>query len=373
MCAEKYPEVSAAAPWQEYVRRTLVWQRSQQSDFESDHTLLRRRMDLAVTAAEANPNQHRVQLHAGMACLRLFVLSQNERGQHMPLSQIREAAFASFSSQEEMLSWLDKPGVMGESRQHLHRAQQHFRKSLELCPMQPRPYLELGELAWLDGLSAEAEQDFVNQAAAVRPYDARAQFALGRVKFGAGDRIGALQHWREAFRVDASYRQQIVEALAVYVPARFFLTEFDPDRETLAQLRTAYQESEDEEGYRQILAQLAEANVKAAVASEGLKAEQYWLQAHGCFSELENIRAAYHSAKEAVTVNPSSYRARKVFAMWLYEHGLYEEAVEHLTWCVRRRPDNKSLQNYAGKALLEVQRRSPSPPTAESLPTSSRR
>jgi O-antigen ligase/tetratricopeptide (TPR) repeat protein len=373
MFSEKYPEVAAADPWQEYVRRTLAWQNHRDADFESNETLLRRRMDLVLSAAEAHPEQHRVQLHAGMACLRLFVLSQIENGQQMPLSQIRDAAFASFTSREEMLAWLDKPGVMGQSRQHLIRAQQHFRKSLELCPTQPRPYLELGELAWLDGLPAEAERDYVKQAVAVRPYDARAQFALGRMNFEAGDRIGALHHWKEAFRVDASYRRQIVEALAVYVPARFFLEEFDPDRETLVQLRYAYQESEDREGYRQILVQLAEASVKAALSSRGLEAERYWREAHRCFAELENVRAAYHSAKEAVAANPSSYDSRKIFAMWLYEHGLYEEALEHLTWCIRRHPDRKGLQTYAEKAHLEAQRRSLHAPAAETVPTGIRR
>lgn len=367
MGREKLPEVRAAGHVSEYLRLMLIQQRQRSDEMRTMVTVHRRRLERIDAAVTANPRAHRVQFYAGLACLEHFIEYQLKHQQRMPLSQIREAALASFESPEDMHQWLENPAVMGEGRAWLTRARDHFQASLRLCPLQPRPYLELAELAWLDGVSIEHQRDLIRQAVHGRPHDARARFALGRMHFEDGDLETALEHWKTAFRMDPQYRRNIINTFAIYLPVSFFLENFDADLDSLGQLRSAYRQSEDQAGYRTVLRRFAEANVREAIKVRGASAEKFWLQAHACFVELGEPRAAYGSAKEALKCNPASYPSRQALGFWLYDQGAYREAIEHLTWCHQRRPDIATVQRKLERAHVEAERGVPSQPTAKSF------
>lgn len=366
MALEKLPEVKAEPLWQEYLRLTLARQQEEAAGTAPDaDPSLEHRLNLVLAAADADPHAHRVQLYAGIACLRQFALSQQKQNNFMPLAQIRDAARTLFTSPQELNEWLARPGVIGAGREYLQAAITHFEASLQACPLQPRPYLELAELVWLNGGTKEQERELIEQAVAVRPYDARAQFALGRDLWLEGDQQEGLAHWKEAFRLDADYRGHLIGALSGYVPARFFLDNFDPDHASLRQLRVAYRTSEDRAGYLQIVDALARSSVEEAVAASDLTATDHWLLAHECFAELGDRKSAYHSAREAIASNPSSYPAHQMFALWLYQNGAYREAVEQLTWCARHKPDVEWLTTMARDALIRAERGDGPPSYAE--------
>ena len=355
MTDHKLAEVRAEPLWFEYLRLVTEEADLQTDDLDAETTLLRRRLDLVKAAAAANPRAHRVRFHAGIAEVARFALVQQEVGQGMPLDQIREAARASFPNDPEGMSeWLNKPGVLGEARRHLSAARDHFWESLRLCPVQSRPYLELADLLWLEGVSDERANSIVRQALAARPYDARGHFTLGlhhwRLSLQSQAEVEvevAIRHWKEAFRLDSEFRGRLIESLAAYLPAAFFLDHFEPDREALRQLRSSYAESADASGRARILEQLGKESAKHALRAEGLQAEKDWLEAHECFAELGNDRATYHSAKEALRVNPSSYQAHLKLGLWLYEKNIHSEAQEHLEWCARHKPEIAWLQTFA--------------------------
>ena len=366
MVQSKIPEVVAEPMWQEYVRLAKAQQRSADEDgFDLTKTIAERRNKLATAAAAADPRDHRLQLHAGLACLKEFSREQEENGMAMPLAQLRDAARVSFSSQADVDAWLNQPELLGESRRWLQSAATHFRMSLAACPLQPRPYLELADLLWLEVDDENLEESLIAQAVKARPYDARSQFALGRVMWLNGSQKEALSHWQQAFRIDAAYRGHLISALSLYVPARFFLEQFDLEKEALTQLRVAYRKSEDQTGYRDILRALATSSALHALESDGLAAEEDWLLAHECFHELGDSKKAYHAAKGAIAANPSSFRAHQTFGLWLYHQGVYREAVEHLTWCYRRKPDVEWLHTMAEDAFVRAERGDPPPVIAE--------
>jgi len=362
MVHEKLPEVAAEPIWDEYLRVTL----SQTSAAETlpNHVPVdqqQRRIELALAAAQANPRAQRIQLHAGLACLNQFTLNQSENQHHMPLSQIRDAARSLFTSTEEMDLWLDRPGVLGQERKLLQRAIDHFRASLNACPLQPRPYLELAELVWLEGADARVERDLVEQAITARPYDARAQFAMGRLLWLNGDHKGAAELWQFAFRQDASYRGHLIASLASYVPARFFLDYFEPDHESLKQLRKAYQTSDDLASYQLVLESLAHSSTSIAQGLKGANAEREWSIAHQCYVELGDIKEAHHCAKAAVAANPKSFDAHQQLGIWLYRNGHFAESIDELSWCLQQRPRESWLASIAAAARRHLQ--SSAPPT----------
>jgi len=356
MVSQKLPEVACEPLWHEYLRLTLVQKKQANDDYEATETLLKRRIRLALDAAAADPQAPRVRLHAGLACLKNFALHQLKSESQMPLGQIREAARSAFESVEEMNEWLCKPGVLGEGRQFLLEARDHFQASLKGCPLQARPYLELAELAWLDGLPVEYERSLIQQAVLVRPYDARAQFAMGTSLWTQGDMEASLAHWQEAFRLDAEYRGHLIQTLAAYVPAQFFVENFHPDLESLKQLREAYRESSDRRGYALVLEELSKSSIRQALKHPELGAEKEWLVAHQCFVELGDLQSAYRAVKEAIDANPTSFEAHLTLAQFLFANRAWKEAVVEFQWCYQRKPDKDWLRTRAEQAFLAAER-----------------
>lgn len=350
MAYAKLPELKAEPLWDEYLRLTLSPNSAVQEAGAAQIPLedQKRRIELALAACRANPHSQRLQLHAGLACLNQFAIKHSSRQHHMPLSQIRDAARSLFISTEEMDQWLNRPGVLGEERQILEEAIGHFRNSLHSCPLQPRPYLELAELVWLEGAFGNAERRLVEQAVTARPCDARSRFALGRLLWLEGEFKAAADHWKFAFRLDAGYRGHLIASLADYVPARFFLDYFEPDHDSLKQLRQAYKSSEDRPGYRMVLESLAHSSSKIAETLPPVAAEQEWILAHECYAELGDNKAAHHAAKMAVAANPNSFSAHQTLGLWLYRNGFYAEAFDELSWCLRQRPQEGDI---AAKAI----------------------
>ncbi|SFH59834.1 O-antigen ligase family protein [Planctomicrobium piriforme] len=355
MANEKVPDVIAEPLWQEYLRLTMTQQHFDDSDHEATQEIIHRRISLALAAAEANPRSHRLQLHAGLACLKQFTLNQAAMHRQMPLSQIRDAARTLFESPEDMNRWLDRPGVLGSERQLLEEAVHHFQASLAACPLQPRPYLELAELVWLEGGNEYDERNLVQQAVTVRPTDARAHFALGRLLWLEGAQKEAAIHWQEAFRFDPEYRNHLIGVLADYVPARFFLDHFEPDHSALKQLRLAYRTSEDSAGYQLVLESLARSSAKEAIVRRGQEASSEWLLAHECFAELGDRKNAYQAAKEAVVAAPDSFTAHQQFGLWLYRNGMFSESLRELVWCSERQPEETWLQTITADARERIQ------------------
>lgn len=354
MVMEKLPALAAEPVWNEYLRLTVTQQELEDAEQDSNIELLERRISLARAAAAANPQSHELQLHAGLACLKQFTLHQAASQRFMPLSQIRDAARTLFESQDEMNEWLDRPGVLGKDRRLLELAMKHFQASLAACPLQPRPYLELAELVWLEGGSEQDERELVQQAVSVRPGDARAQFAMGRILWLEGAQKDAAIHWQNAFRFDVEYRSQLIGILADYVPARFFLDHFEPDYVALKQLRNAYRNTEDLLGYQLILDNLGRAAIRNAVVRRGESAAAEWMLAHECFAELGDRKNAYHTAKEAVISAPDFYDSHELFGLWLYRNGMFPEAVRELDWCLKSRPAESWLQTIQANAREQV-------------------
>lgn len=350
----EWPIVAAEPHWFDYVRLTQA-QKSfgENEDRPTDLGLVKRRLSAAVAAARANPRFHRAQLAVARAYVQYVQVRQDQSENAMPLTQLRDAARSNFETHEEMLEWLDKPAVLGDRRKMLEAADLATRRALRLCPLAARGYLLLNDLGWLTGSSPEQEQEFLAQAYESRPYDARVHFVLGREDFAKQQFDSALAHWREAFDRDRNYRRQLILSLAAHVPAKFFLDNFDVEVDSLHLLREAYRESPDRKGYETIVTELAAAECQSARSAIGDQAVIHWLTACGCYAELEEHRLAIAAAKRAVKANPASFQARQALGNYLFDRGEYAAAAEHLTWCVRRHPDDDRLRERAEAAIME--------------------
>jgi tetratricopeptide (TPR) repeat protein len=251
-----------------------------------------------------------------------------------------------------MLEWIEKPTLLGERRKMLSAALNCTRRALRLSPFTGRGYLVLSDLAWLEGAADDFEKQLVDQAYDVRPFDPRVHFVLGRREFVAQNFDVAMEHWREAFDRDPTYRRQLILGLADLVPPAFFLKNFDMDLDSMRMLWTAYENSPDERGKRLVLSKLAIAEIKAAQTKSGGESVRHWMLAGNCYQALNDRDRLLETAEAAVKANRNSVPARLRLGTILYENGDYEGAADHLTWCVHRQPDDANLQERAQRAIM---------------------
>ncbi|MEW4526254.1 O-antigen ligase family protein [Maioricimonas sp. JC845] len=347
----KWAEVEAEPYWFEYIRLVngSTAEKADPEDLVADsRVLLHERIVSLLSAAKANPRAHRIQLRAASAWKKLFELGQEHAGNGMTLADIESAVVASsFGSVEEMNEWLDRPGVIGENRKFLEASMRQVKRSLRLCPLQARGYVSLADLGWLRGDSEDQKAALLQQAVAVRPYDARVRLAVGKNAWLQGSPEEAIDHWRVAFRNDREVRQMLIRVLSAAVPASFFMENFDVDAEALLELRTAYDPQADPESYLLLSQQLAESLLELAREGRDGKAVEYYSRAHRCYVEIDQIGQATSVLEEAVTQHPYEFDLRRRFGLWCLSQEKFDEAAEHLAWCLNRRPNDPQLQQQA--------------------------
>ena len=360
------PAVAAFRPWDEYRRLNLRKDAFEQSEAESDNSAaalaqreeyqrfrLQQKLNALMTAARRDPYNARIQIRASMAYLTLFHILQNDGDNPMTLAQIREAAqLSQFESIEAMNEWLKR--AVGENRKYLDHALAHCRRALQLCPLQGEGYLYLAELGFLEELSPESENVYLEQALTVRPYDSQVLFAAGREAWTDENIEQALAYWRESFHRDVTYQQRIIDLLSPAVPASFFIERFDPDWPAVVRLRDAYRKLDRPDDYQQVLSLFAK-----LAADEGQKDLQHkdyaasiehLMQSHNAYLELNNGPGALATLKQALKVDSNSFRVRFKLALWLYKQQQYDNALKQIDWCLKREPDNYDLKVMAERA-----------------------
>ncbi|MGD0900269.1 MAG: tetratricopeptide repeat protein, partial [Thermoguttaceae bacterium] len=327
-------------------------------------------------ALQWEPDHARAHLRLAEAYLRYFDRRQMSSENAMPLSQIREAALAAgFASPEAVDEWLAR--AVGDRRAALDRARDHARAALSLCPLEGEAYLFLAELCFLDGSDSLAAQDaYVAQALAVRPFDGGMLLEAGKHAAQAGHLPDALEYWQKAFRNSPVHRMQLIELLAGRIPVNFLLATFQPNLDALRTLHVQYgkwseaaQSGQLRQVYRQCTGTwLPDRNAEEAAARrwiadeladlrhfyrqvaeseaarlQGAASARAWLEANSLCGQMGDREGELQAAEKAARADPSHFPARYEAARCLVAAGRYADAQPHLSWCLQRRPNDGRL------------------------------
>jgi tetratricopeptide (TPR) repeat protein len=261
----------------------------------------------------------------------------------MPLAQIRDAALASqFASKQAQDDWLRR--VSGENVQLLERALQHSRRALCLGPLQGEGYIFLAELAFLDGNNPRLKRDYVDQALRVRPHSGVVLMAAGSEAAIAGDVPQALDYWRQAFHQDREQQQQLIETLAPQLPAQDFLEHFQPDLVALGALHESYRRLALPDEAQAVAARYAPALAAEAAGQSGSAAAAAWTRAAVVYHQFGDLEKAIDCARGAAEYGPNDFDAHRLLARLLVLNQNFDEALEHLQWCLSRKPDDSRLR-----------------------------
>ncbi|MBC7817498.1 MAG: hypothetical protein IAG10_11455, partial [Planctomycetaceae bacterium] len=327
---------------------------------EADRTAqFKRRLTALSATVKLDPSKARAQLRLASAYLAAFDHLQQQSDDPMSLSQLRDAAQAAqFESIESMREWLDR--AVGKNVKYLDAAARHAKKAVQLCPLQGQAYVHLAELRFLEDLAPQHGPALLQQAQLVRPQSATVQFAVGRQRWLDGQVEEALESWKFAFHQDKNSQEQILTLLVGNVPAPVILNSLKPDLAALQRLETRYLNDQQP---------LAEHPVVARAYAEALKKElanpecdqpvEQMIAAAAVYNRLDDTEATEACLRRALEIDRSSFAARKMYGVFLYDHEEYAKATEYLNWCVRMSPNDRWLRGLAEDALNKSPRIQP--------------
>jgi tetratricopeptide (TPR) repeat protein len=160
----------------------------------------------------------------------------------------------------------------------------------------------------------------------------------------AGDFDKALEFWKQAFVEDPSYRNRIIELLAPRVPASQMITEFEPNLEGLAHLYSLYRQRGADNQARIVAPHYVKLVEETAFAVDSHEAIRHWTNAERVYRFLGDTDSELRCLSRAVDCSPDDYTLRRRLAARLITANQFDDAVEQLRWCRRRKPHDAHIK-----------------------------
>ncbi len=297
------------------------------------------------------PGDARAHLRLAGICLRHFERLQAESPNAMPLNQIRDAALASrFASRGALDEWLSR--AIGEHRRFLELALSHTHRALAGCPLEGEAYTYLAELCFLDGADGVPKPALVDQALRVRPYSGSVLLCAGSDAALTHDLPLALEYWRRAFQTGPEAQRQFVDLWATaQMPVAVILQAFHPDLAAVRILDAKYSQLGQAEQVQAILAYYAELGQTEAGRLSGADAAGIWLELHDVYRRLENPQEELNALRRALALEPNDFRIHHALGTLFCGRQQFDEAEQHLRWCVERRPNDEQLKVFLATAV----------------------
>jgi tetratricopeptide (TPR) repeat protein len=287
--------------------------------------------------------------------LAAFDVQQLQGDNAMALVHIRDAAYASkFEELTLQEAWLEK--AVGDNLKLLRRALHHARRGLLSSPLSGQGYLIWSEVAFLHSLNPSLPEILLTQGERVRPFHAGIHYQLGLRAANAQDAEGMTAHWQKTFHYDLDYAAEIIRSLSPMVDAVPFMQMFAPHGNELKTLMYYYYKIGKPDQMRIVAKAVIEQTEALAANKVGSELADLRLQLVQHHLLMGDNDGAIREAENAVRAAPNQYEPHIVLATQLAAGQKYEAAIREVTWCVRRRPQDKrvrslqeSLQRHVGE------------------------
>jgi tetratricopeptide (TPR) repeat protein len=347
MIQDRLGALLAEPHWHSYLRLSKSLENPDEADRRE---LLELALESLSRVIESKPDHARAHSRLASAHIQLFDLPGDSEAFPLDVQQVREAVVASrFPSSKAMDEWLAK--AFGERRRHLYAAWHHARRAVRLCPLQGEAYLYLSELSFLCGPKSPSKADYIRQALKVRPHDGRVLFAAGQDALMTGDPDKAIGFWKSSVRSGRSHRRRVFELLAGRVPVQYIMETFRLDLTAMRELVAIYSRRGDKDALDDVRARYAQACEWEARRTEGQDAVKMWLDAANAFDQLDRPNEQLRCLGNAARRDPTRFDVRLALGKCLLEMNHHGEAEEHLKWCLRHDPEDKSLRRLLESAV----------------------
>jgi O-antigen ligase len=363
MGTSRLPDARAAGDWDDYLALSLAGQnfeagvtgpgrqaRFGQVDPRSARTLDAQLSHLGRVLAR-DPQDAAAHLRMAACLLQKFDLQQQQAANCLNVVQLRQAVRdAGFKNDRQEKAWLSR--LLGPNLEILQRARRHALMAVHLCPLQGRGYIYLLQLDFLNSHSPHYARRLLEQSLAVGKYDGLIRLAAGHETLLAGQPDAALAHWQAAYKIDDATRRHMLENLGSAFPGEFFAQALQPGERGLEQAYYFFKQRHDDQRAKAVAVHFArylETQTKQVTGPQRA-ARFHQLQAVHHF--LGNHQQALRAAQQAVACSSSDYQYRYVLALRLLDAGRGGEAIEHIRWCMRRRPEQKQWRQLLRRATL---------------------
>lgn len=294
---------------------------------------------------ESDPVHPLANLRMTAVLLKEFEMRQQDSNNAMTLSDIRSASLMSrFTSKDHQDKWLN--AAVGENRQLLDKALVHLGCGLQGAPLQGRGYAFWADLAFLQGWREEGQSQLINQALAVRSFDAAVLFAAGQFFAQLGNPDLTIEYWKQAFHQAVDYRDAIIKNFASHISAEQFVELFEPNQDGLQRLFREYRRLKLPEDAKAILPLIVAEIERQAGCASGTRSANLWKQAQHMYTFVGNEAGAISCLQRAIRNLPNDFELHKLLSLQLITAKRYEESVPELVWCLRRQPNDEQLGRY---------------------------
>lgn len=351
MISIQLPAAKAEPCWIDYLRLTFRPVDPDQTEDEARRINLQK-LKLIAATVKRNPNHADAQLRLSRGYLQLFEMLQEKDENPLTIPQLRQTIeTGGFESWEAIDEWLNLDGVIGKNRKVLDASLARAYKGLQLSPAKGIGYLYLAELGFVANQSNETRQHLLQQSLKVRPFLAQAHYLVGRDFWQQNNAEQGLKHWKKAFHLSNTYRDQITGLLAPTLSAQKMIELFEPGQHDLGAMRNFYTNEERPEDFENLTIAYAQA-CETASETENMPLRLANLQsAYYCYFDLNDARNSERIILAALKNNEFDVKWRRLYGVWLYHQQRYNEAKPHLAWCLQRQPDDAEVAEIAGKAV----------------------
>ena len=353
------------------------------------------------------------QAHARLAALYYELFdSQDSEVDPLAVDDLRRVVLSSygsnrpnsFKSSVDVMRWASvalgtrEEGQVGATRYELLvGATQHAHRAMDLCPLQGEGYLPLVQFAFLDGPEAELPNRaaYMKQALTVRPYHGdvlrtagvvaldevkamkeasealQAAFLTGEINqaelvdranqmrlevWNSKDLIEEAQnrsaaYWKASFASGPVCQRQMLKHLSGELPVTQLLDLFRPDLAALEVMHAYYAKIDRPEELQIVRMHLARACEKHAGTLEGKEAAKGWTRAAGVYEKVEMPRETFRCLELAMRSDSTHFETRYMLGKSLLDAEAFDQAQQHLEWCMRRKPRDERLRKLTEAAI----------------------
>ena len=297
-----------------------------------------------------DPRDHAAAIDLSALYLRRFELAAQSGGNRMTLREIQHTvATAGFESNDAIHDWMQR--AFGESANDLTRAHWLAHRGLSEFPLRGEAYIVLAELGFLNGMPAEQRKQLVQQALKLRPHDPPILLAAGNLAANQGGIDRAFELWRTASQLDPDIQDNLIQQLAITVPAADLVEQLDLGPQGLLQLYSVHQ-LQGRVDESQFVAERFLEDLGVHSTSPLADNPRFWRQCHDMLMTAGRQSAAIECLQEAVTRGDRTVRTRRQLAFALLEAGEESAAIKHLKWCQLRAPEDEHVKQI----LRDLQR-----------------
>ena len=163
-----------------------------------------------------------------------------------------------------------------------------------------------------------------------------------------------MELWKQSFHLEDEYRDAIIRAMAPQLPAQTFVEYFEPLPRDLSRIYRFYRDHKLKQQMRDVAPQLLRNLEDEAESLHGEPAARKLLEAVAVCQQLDDIDGAVARARLACERAPNFYNVHMILGQQLIVAQQYEESIQELNWCIRRRACDekaKELLQIAQQAL----------------------